>query len=77
VRAKKHTVGPRIIGSFSARFVRSLSCGTAHVTACLSPQNGAREAIGWELLETERIHFRSLVILIEVFKVSAFCRVAE
>ncbi len=68
VRAKKHVVGPRLLGSFSARFVRSLSCGTAHLTACLAPQNALREAIGWEMLETERIYFRSLVILIEVYK---------
>jgi alpha-tubulin suppressor-like RCC1 family protein len=69
VRAKKHIVGPKLVGSFAARFVRSVSCGTAHMTACLSPgAGGAREAVGWELLETERIYYRSLVIISEVFK---------
>lgn len=38
VRAKKHIVGPRAISSFAARFVRSVSGGTAHVAACLAPQ---------------------------------------
>jgi alpha-tubulin suppressor-like RCC1 family protein len=69
VQSKKKVVGPRLLGSFSARFVRSLSYGTAHVTACLAPpQNAEREAAGWELLETERIYFRSLLMLVEVFK---------
>ena len=74
VRAKKRIVGPRVIGSFSARFVRSLSCGTAHVTACLAPPDAQREALGWELLATERIYLRSLRILNDIYKSSTKAR---
>ena len=68
VRAKKHIIGPKLVGSFSARRVRKATSGSAHCAAVLTPVNGERESIGWEMLESERVYFRSLTILLDVFR---------
>ncbi len=59
------------MSNLAGRFVRSASAGTAHVVACLSPLVAAREEVAWELLQSERVFYRSIIIISECFSTLA------
>jgi alpha-tubulin suppressor-like RCC1 family protein len=71
LRSNKAVVGPKMLGTFSARFVSSGDCGASHVGAVVLPSSATRQLIAWELVETERIYLRSLHIILQVYKAQA------
>ena len=68
VKRKSECVGPKMVGSISARHVRSIASGARHLGAVVTSVKAQRELIGWEMLQSEKVYLRSLKILTSVYK---------